>query len=365
MLNWKNLTGYEKVQIYNFIGYCNYTVENLRGATQAYENVLAQGADAPLGIQQSILQTISSIYLQQENYSKALDSIARLMRIVPDPTAELWVLKGQAHYQAGQYGQVIEPINRAIQMYRAQGKNPKENWLLMSRHAAYEKGDYRAMSGFIRELIRFYPKESYISQLAGAYSQAGDNKKFLALTEVLYEGGYKTDASTIKNLSQLYLMQEVPYKTGKLMQKEMQSGRLPNNLENKKLLATALFQARSDQKAIPVLKEAADQSRDPELYVRLTQSYMNVDNFDGCISASKNALNYGVKNRKAANTMLGMCYLNQEKLDEARAAFVAAGGARNWLNYIDNELKRRQKLEQDIDMKKIEKNELLESIESS
>lgn len=361
MLGWKNLSGYEKVQIYNFMGYCHYTNDNLRASAQAYENVLAQGADVPLGVQQSILQTISSIYLQQENYSKALDAIARLMRIVPDPTAELWVLKGQAHYQAGQYAQVIQPIARAIQMYKTQGKSPKENWLLMSRHASYELGDYKAMSDFIRELIRYYPKDSYIAQLAGAYSQSGDNKKFLALTEILYDGGYKTDAGTIKNLSQLFLMEEMPYKAARLMDKEMKAGRLPNDLANKKLLATAWFQARDDDRAIPVLKDAADQSRDPELYIRLGQSYMNVDNWDGAIDALKNALNYGVKNRKGTNTMLGMSYLNLEKLDLARKYFVDAGGAASWLNYIDNELKRKDELKQDLDMKDLRQDDILDN----
>ncbi len=367
MLGWKNLTGYEKVQIYNFMGYCHYNTDNLVASTQAYENVLAQGADAPLGIQQSILKTISSIYLQQENYSKALDAIARLMRIVPNPTAELWVLKGQAHYQAGQYGQVIKPIARAIDMYKAQGKSPKENWLLMSRHASYEQGDYKAMSDFIRELIRYYPKDSYIQQLAGAYSQSGDNRKFLVLTEILYEGGYKTDAGTIKNLSQLYLMEDAPFKAAKLLDKEMQSGRLPNDLANKKLLATSWFQARDDDKAIPVLKSAADQSRDPELYIRLAQSYMNVGQWKEGAIAAQSSIDTGVKNRQAAYTMLGLCNLELKNLTAAKGAFQNAGGrqSRAYIKYIEKEVERVAQLQADLNVKEkvIEKNELLENTE--
>ena len=365
MLSWKNITGYEKVQIYNFMGYCHYTTDNLVASTQAYENVLAQGADVPLGIQQSILQTISSIYLQQENYNKALDAIARLMRIVPTPTAELWVLKGQAHYQAGQYALVIKPIARAIDMYKSQGKSPKENWLLMSRHAAYEQGDYKAMSDFIRELIRYYPKDSYISQLAGAYSQSGDNRKFLVLTEILYEGGYKTDPGTIKNLSQLYLMEDAPYKAAKLLDKEMKSGRMPNDLANKKLLATSWFQARDDDRAIPVLQSAADQSNDAELYIRLGQSYMNVGKWQPAIAALDNALKFGVKNKEAAYTMLGLCNLELNQLSAAKNAFASAGGkqSRQYLNYIDKELVRIAKLREDVEVREVRKDEMLDNTE--
>lgn len=365
MLSWKEITGYEKVQIYNFMGYCHYTTDNLVASTQAYENVLAQGADVPLGIQQSILQTISSIYLQQENYSKALDSIARLMRIVPTPTAELWVLKGQAHYQASQYAEVIKPIARAIDMYKSQGKSPKENWLLMSRHAAYEQGDYKAMSDFIRELIRYYPKDSYISQLAGAYSQSGDNRKFLVLTEILYEGGYKTDPSTIKNLSQLYLMEDAPFKAAKLLDKEMNSGRIPNDLANKKLLATSWFQARDDDRAIPVLQSAADQSNDAELYIRLGQSYMNVGKWKPAITALDNALKFGVKNKEAAYTMLGLCNLELNQLTAAKNAFVNAGGkqSRQYINYIEKEVERIAKLKEDVEIREVRKDEMLDNTE--
>lgn len=367
MLTWKNVTGYEKVQIYNFMGYCHYTMDNMNGAIRAYEDVMAQGADVPLGIQQSILQTLSSLYLSQENYSKALSTIDRLMRIVPDPTAELWVLKGQAHYQAGQYSQVIKPIDRAIQMYKNLGKSPKENWLLMSRHAAFEQGDYRAMSNFIRELIRYYPKDSYIAQLAGAYSQSGDNKKFLALTEVLYDAGLKTDASTIKNLSQLYLIEEIPYKAAKILEKEMNSGRLDRSLDNMKLLANSWFQAREDRKAVPVLKQAAESSRDGEMYIRLAQSYMNLDNWKECLPAVNNALQYGVKNREAAYTMKGMCHINLEQLDSAKSAFAQVGGRvqRQWDRYIENELKIRKKLEQELDIKQdFRRDEILENTDT-
>ena len=92
---------------------------------------------------------------------------------------------------------------------------------------------------------------------------------------------------------------------------------------------------------------------------------MNVDEWEQAISALKSALNYGVKNRKATNTMIGMSYLNLEKLSEARASFVNAGGSGNWIKYIDRELERIKTLSQDVDMKVIEKNELLESIDST
>jgi len=221
------------------------------------------------------------------------------------------------------------------------------------------------MSDFIRELIRYYPKDSYVAQLAGAYSQSGDNSKFLVLTEILYEGGFKTDAGTIKNLSQLFLMEETPYKAAKLLEKEMNSGRLPDNLENKKLLASSWFQARDDDKAIPVLRSVAEQSRDPEQYLRLGQSLMNIGKWQEAVSATQSAIDTGVKNRKAAYTMIGLSQLELKDLKAARQAFDSAGGraADQYKRYIDNELVRLEELTQEVDVKEIRRDELLDNTE--
>ncbi len=365
MLGWKNLTAYEKVQIHNFIAVCYFRMDNINAALQSYENLMALGDAVPLGIQQSTLQVLTQHYLSQGNYPKGLDSVNRLMAIVPSPTADLWVLKGQAHYQAGQYAKVIQPIARAIELYKTQGRTPKENWLLMSRHAAYEQGDFNAFADFIRELIRYYPKDSYLHQLAGAYSQSGDNRKFLVLTEILYEGGYKTDAATIKNLAQLYLMEDVPHKAAKLLDKEIKAGRLSSDIDNKKLLATSWFQARDDDKAIPILQSAADESRDPEQYIRLTQSYMNIGQWQACTVAAQSAISNGIKNRQAAYTMLGLCNLELKDLNASKDAFQNAGGRESqaYLRYIEKEVERVAKLQSDLNVKGkvIKKNELLEN----
>jgi len=366
MLTWKNLTPYEKVQIYNFLGFSNYSNGNLGSALSAYENLMAQGAAAPQGIQQSTLTIMAQLYLQQENFTRALTTIDRLMGVVQSPGADLFILKAQAHYQAKQFSQVRAPLSRAIDMVKAQGNIPKENWLLMMRSAYYEANDYQGMSRSIRELIRYYPKDSYILQLAGAYSQAGETKKQLALMEALYDAGIKNDADSSKNLAMLYLMHETPYKAGKVLEREMNAGKIPKNVDNLKLLANAWFQSRADDKAIPALNTAATQSGDPDLYLRLGSSYMNIDNYEKAIPALRTSLSKGVKDRRAANQLLGTCYLSLEKYEEAKEVFAQVGGktGRQFLKYIDDELLRKEKLKQEVKLKKIEKNELLESIDA-
>ena len=100
------------------------------------------------------------------------------------------MLEGQALFQLARYDEALVPIKTGIDMYRNQGQRPKENWLLLLRVIYFEQKDYESMIDVVKELIVYYPKDTYVLTLAGIYSELGDTKKQLALTEVLYEKAY-------------------------------------------------------------------------------------------------------------------------------------------------------------------------------
>jgi len=362
MLTWNNLTPFEKVNIYNFLGFAHVSAEKIDLALGFYEKLLAENAATP-AIEQSTLNVMASLYLNIEKPIDALRAIDRLMKIVT-PTASLFVMKSQAHYQAKQYKPAAQNMRTALEMEKRLGNKPKENWLLMLRSAYFEDNDYKGMSDSIRELIRYYPKDSYLTQLAGVYSQSGETKKQLAIMEALYEAGIKDDSESAKNIVMLNLVHQIPYRAASILEKEMKAGKIPNSTENLKLLANSWFQARADDKAIPTLKKAAAQSGDPDLYLRLGTTYYNVEDYDNAIAALNTALNSGVKNRKAAQQMLGLCYLTQEKFDDAKRVFTALGGktGKGYLKFIESEVERLEKLKQEIEVEEVEENEFLKGL---
>ncbi len=349
------LSVYENAQIWNLTAYAYYLQERYAEAVKAYENVLAAG-DIPEAIVQSTLKTLSQLYFTQEDYARALATVKRLMAVVPDPAADVYMLLGQAHFQLNQYKQAVQPISTAIEKYRAQGKKPRENWLLLLRVCYYELKGYQRMIGVLKELIALYPKEQYLLTLAGVYSELGDTRKQLSLTEALYESGYVTEPHHVVNLANLYLLHGVPYKAAKVLQKEIDAKNVEANGRNLRLLSQAWYQAREDEKAIPPLARAAGLSDDGELYVRLAQSYINLDRWEEAADAVQKGLEKGgVKRNDVAHIMLGMALFNQRKLSPARDAFVnaardkrSAQAAQQWIAYVDSELKRKDSLEQTL-----------------
>ena len=365
-----DLSVYETAQIWNLTGYAYYLQENYPRAVKSYENVIAQG-DLPEAMVQSTLKTLSQLYFTIENYEKALATVDRLIVVVSAPGPDVYMLKGQAHFQLQQYRQALAPIKTAIDKYREQGRKPRENWLLLLRVCYYELSDFKNMIAILKQLIVFYPKQTYVLTLAGVYSELGDTKKQLALTEALYDAGLIKGTHHLVNLANLYLVHNVPYKAAKILQREVEGGRVESTERNLRLLSQAWYQARENEKAIPPLARAAGMSDKGELFVRLAQSYINLDRWPEAADAVRKGLSKGgVKRSDIANIMLGMALFNQRHLALARAAFKLAStdkrsakAARQWLAYVDSELEREATLDQKLPERQLrEQDEILQNL---
>jgi tetratricopeptide (TPR) repeat protein len=365
----KKMSPYETAQIWNLQAYTYYLMEDYKSSISSYEKVLQQ-PELPEALQQSTLKTLAQLHFTVEDYDKALETINRLMAAISEPAPDIYMLKGQAYFQMGEYEKALGPIKVAIDMYRDQGNIPKENWLLLLRVCYWELKDFPNMLIVIEELIQEYPKDTYVLTLAGVYSELGDTKKQLALTEALYEKGYIEGKQHAVNLANLYLLHGMPYKAATLLEKEMKPGNVKEDTRNLRLVSQAWYSARNDKKAIPPLVKAAAMGEDSELYMRLTQSYLNLEMWSEAAAAAKKGLAAGdLKRKDTANIMYGMALFNQRKLEQARRAFQAAGqdnrskrAAEQWIKYVDSEMLRRDTLEQKLpDLKPRDVDEILKA----
>ncbi len=365
----KGLTPYEFAQLWNITGYSYYLQERYGDAIKAYDQVMAQ-PDLPEALMLSTLKTKAQLQFTQEDYTGALTTVRQLIKVVPEPSADVLMLEGQALFQLTRYDEALIPIKTAIDMYRSSGQIPKENWLLLLRVIYFEQKDYESMIGVVKELLVYYPKDTYILTLAGIYSELGETKKQLVLTEVLYEKGYLNTASNITNLANLYLLHGLPYKAAVLLEKEMNANIVDANERNLRLLSQSWYQAREDQKAVPPLQRAAEISNDGELYIRLAQAYINLEEWDEAAKAVRQGLKLGgLKRDDTANIMLGMALFNQKRLEQARNAFAQAAkdsrskrAATQWIAYVDSEVKRRELMQQEAPEYQARERDALENV---
>ena len=109
--------------------------------------------------------------------------------------------------------------------------------------------------------------------------------------------------------------------------------------------------------AIPVLEEAGTLSDDGEIFSRLSQLYLEKDQYKKCTDAADNALEKGVDREYNTEIVLGMCLFNRDRLTQARKTFVTARRharadknesveriCNQWITYIDRDRIRRDEL---------------------
>ena len=347
----KSLNSYEKAQMFNFYAFIFYSQDKYRDAIRAYENVLAQ-PELPEALENGTIYSLAQLYFQAEDYRKSIQLMERWFRVATNPGAEPYVIVAQAYYQLKEYGKALPNIEKAMSIARQQGKPVKENWLLLQRLFYYELNDYPKSEQVLKELLRLYPKKVYYTQLSAVYHELNDDKKQLAALELAHLQGMLSDGRELLNLAQLYVANGIPYRGAKILQDGIDRKVVDERESNLRLLSQAWFMAGDYEKAIPPLRRAAQIADDGELYIRLAQSYLNLNKYAEAVEALRAGLQKGgIKRPGDAQVMLGMSLYELDRLEQARSAFRVAANyeanartANQWINHIGNEESRRAEL---------------------
>jgi len=339
-------TPYELAQVSNFYGFLYYNAEDYPRAIKAYETVLQQ-PELPEALVQGTIRTLSQLYFVEEKFDKSIQYSERYNReFGEDP--EILALIGTAYYQKEQPAKIIPPIERAIEIARERGTTVKEQWWLLLRVAYWEQDDYKKVKEILEILVVNWPKKEYWTQLSGIYYELKDEPRQLAAYEAAYDQGLLSSNGELVQMAQLFLQAEVPYKGAKVLEAGLESGQIERNVRNLRLLSQAYQLSRDDSKAIKPLREAAGMSDDGDLYARLANSYLNLNQYNDCIDAAKKALaKGGLKDTGNAYLVKGMCEFDSKKLNSSKSSFVNAAKynktkkyANQWLQFVKNEEER-------------------------
>lgn len=370
------LNSYERAQYYNFKGFLSYSQEKYGEALKAYENVLRQ-ENLPAAMEDTTVYTMAQLYFIKEDYLSSIKMMNRWLEYQEAPTSQPLVLLGQAYYSLGSkeglpqaeanayYKKGIPYILKAIDLYKEVDKEPKENWYLLLRVMYFEMKENQKVIDILELLVTKWPKKEYWLQLAGMYGEMASDtkaekarvvleKKQLATYETAYRQGFLEKGSELVNMSQLYMYHEVPYWGSVVLDKGIKSGTIKKTAKNYESLAQARINAQDMRQSLDPLKSAAELSDDGELYQKLGQVYMQLDDY-------KNAALYlgvaiekgGLKRPDTVAIYRGMSYFNLGELDKARLAFELAAKdsrsrkqAQKWISYLGQEKKRLQQIKE-------------------
>ena len=351
LYNPDKLTEYEQANVLNYIGFVYYNMDDINNATRTYERMLAIPSLEPQLAKQTTL-TVAQLYTRGENYAKALATIDKWFAMETNPQPEQFILKAQILYNLNRYKDMINPIETAMRVAREKDKTVKEDWWNLLNFAYFQEENYVKVRDIQKTLLQNWPKARYWKSLAGAYTELGEDEKLIYAYDAAHTQGMLVKPAEFVTMAQLYLQAEVPYKAATLMQEKMDSGIVPKNEKNFRLLSQAWTLSQEDEKAIPALKAAAALASDGDLDVRLANAYLNTSEYGDCVSAANTAIRKGgLRNPDNVQITLGMCLYNLRRYSDAKSAFNAAAKvprsqrtASQWIRVIDAEVERNRQI---------------------
>ncbi len=97
----KKLNSNELSQIWNLLAFGYYTIEDMDGTLNAYEQVLAAGRQGVImeSLETNALRALFQLYYQREEYRKSLNYMDQWEALTGRKEAQITYLRATAHYQ--------------------------------------------------------------------------------------------------------------------------------------------------------------------------------------------------------------------------------------------------------------------------
>ncbi len=351
LYNPDKLTEYEQVNVLNYLGFVYYNVDDIGNAMDAYSKLLLIPSLEPQTAKQTTY-TMAQLNMMEERYSRALELLNKWFILETNPAPEPFILKAQLMYQLQRYSDMIEPIQNAMQVARKREMTVKEDWYVLLNFAYFQQEDYAQVRDIQKILLENWPKKRYWFSLAGAFTELGEDQNLIAAYDAAYTQGMLEKESEFVTMAQLFMQREVPFKAASLLEARMEDGTIKKTERNYRLLSQAWQLSQEDKKAIPALTEAARLSDDGELDVRLGNAYLNLSEYNDCVSAVRTGIRKGgLRYPENAHISLGMCLYNLRQYSDAKTAFRQAAKvqksrrvANQWLRVIDAEIERNRQI---------------------
>ena len=161
-----------------------------------------------------------------------------------------------------------------IDLALSKAKAPNQTWLEMKLAVNYELKDFKACAASLVQLIGLAPtKADYWKQLSTMFFEMKEDMEAVAVLAVAERQGFIDKPNERKNLYNVYMMLDLPFKAGLLLQEALDKNVLPANEENLESVANAWINARESARAEATLKKLAAASEKGEFFYKLGAMY--------------------------------------------------------------------------------------------
>tara|TARA_R110002051_G_scaffold10866_2_gene40517 strand:- start:9317 stop:10903 length:1587 start_codon:yes stop_codon:yes gene_type:complete len=331
------LNCYEEGAVLKLSAYINIQKGDRKAAVRDLLSALDKGYIADKDRAQTYYN-IAQIYLQEEDINKSLEYMNKWRQAggQPDRTQK---------WQLAVLYQRVDNFKEAIkwaELVKAEDGSKYDQQLYDLLIFLYNQADDKAkLASILEEVVAHNPTErKYWDAIAGNYFASNEERRAFEVQKAMYLAGMLKTEDEIMRIVNFYNRFNVPYQGAKILEKEMNAGRISRNLDHLELLANLYQVAREHEKAIPVIQAAAEAGGGGAMYERLGRSYADLQQWENAENALQKALSMGgVKDPGTAWVQIGQSRYERDDRSGAREAFRKAGNraGRSWLGFMDSE----------------------------
>lgn len=289
---------------------------------------------------------ISQLYMQDENHVQALEYMRRWIQAGGQPTRDQkWQLAVLSHKADDNR----ESLRWAEEVFRSDGPDAAREVYDFLIFLYDRTGQLGKKAQLLEQLLARNPGERRLWEaIAGDNFQAGNQRRAFEVQRTMYLSGMLSTEDEIMRIVNFYNQFDVPFQAAKILEKEMNAGRIEQSYDKLELLANLYQVAREFERAIPVIERAAAMRNSGEMYERLGRSFAELKDWERAEAALTQAINSGnAKDVGLAWVLIGQSRYERDNVQGAQEAFRRANnrGGRGWLQFIESERRTAQALE--------------------
>ncbi len=311
--------------------------DDYRGAISDLQSALDQGFVPETEREQTIFN-IAQLYLTIEDLPNARMRFREWLQLGGQPNRDqMWTL-AVLNTKLDDNEKALE---WAEKVFAIDGPNAKREVYDFLIFLYDQTGNLAKKAELLEALLVRDPTDRRLwDAISGDYFQAGDERKAFEVQKAMYLGGILQTEDEIMRVVNFYNQFNAPYEAARVLDTEISNGRIEGDFEKLELLANLYQVAREYERAIPVIRRAAELNNSGEMYERLGRSYAELQDWENTETALLRAIEIGgLKDRGLAWVLIGQSRFERNDRDGAREAFRNANnrGGRGWIDFMRSE----------------------------
>src|SRR5688572_6750319 len=266
----ENGSDFDKAVVNYNLGFAHSSKSDYGNAAKAFAKALALNA-LPRQQHQQLQFNLGQLYIVAGQHEEGIKTLQDyIANACTPPPAEAHIFLANALIEKKRFKEAVPQIDLAL----SKAKAPNQTWLEMKLAVNYELKDFKACAASLVQLIGLAPtKPDYWKQLSTMFFEMKEDMDAVAVLAVAERQGFIDKPAERKNLYIVYMMLDLPFKAGLLMQEAIDKNVLPGNEENLESVANAWINARESARAEATLKKLAATSEKGEFFYKLGAMY--------------------------------------------------------------------------------------------